>query len=70
MTDCLILEASAEALRKQLEAERDEGWHTGTDHQRLVFRIERLKRFEQYLELAATSASRGVGHERRFQRRV
>ena len=61
MTDCLLLEASAEALRKQLEAERDEGWHTGTDYQRLVYRIERLKRFEQYLELAATFGGPGCG---------
>jgi hypothetical protein len=51
MTDCSLLKWTAESLRGDLKEQRDDEWHSGTEHQRLVYRIERLKMFERYIEL-------------------
>ncbi len=54
MTDTayLTLSAAAESLRKELVEQRDTNWHGKQSYYRLEYRINRLKRFETYCELA------------------
>lgn len=51
MADYQLLKWTAESLQKELERKRDNEWHNGTDHQRLVYRVERLKMFRQYINM-------------------
>jgi len=51
MTDHILLKWKAGSLKSDLKDKRDNEWHTGTEHQRLVYRIERLEMFKEYINM-------------------
>lgn len=51
MADTQLLKFTAEALQNDLEHSLENEWHGGTEYNRLIYRIERLKMFQEYIEL-------------------
>jgi len=52
MTNLMLLRTTAEAMLKDVEDRIENEWHTGTEHQRLIYWRERLKGFKEYVKLA------------------
>lgn len=52
MTDYMVLRGTAERMQRELRIRLENEWHGATEHQRLIYKIERLDMFQEYIKLS------------------
>lgn len=50
-TDHLLLRGACTQLLYYLDKSLEEEWHTGDEYDRLIWKIDRLERFREYVNL-------------------